>query len=176
LPKKDLEQKYTITCKQLEYETLIDAIPKSWKNILKNNKTLNLNYHIYNEYIAYILEKILKLDEISTRQLYWHLANQLSLRPTSEAKWNEKLDFLIDEPMWDIIYTKYQKIVKDTTLQNVQFKITHRILACNYNLEIWNIRENNRCDLCNEIDTIEHMLLLCSTTYSSGNKYLTGGL
>ena len=137
---------------------------------MKDNKTLNLNYHIFNECRAFIHDRYLKLDEISTRQLYWHLANQISLSPTSEAKWNQKLDFVIDEPMWYIIYTKYPQIIKDTTILNFQFKITHRILACNYNLEIWNIRENNRCDLCNEIDTVEHMLLLCSTTYSFGQS------
>jgi hypothetical protein len=137
---------------------------------LKNNKTVNLNYLIFIEHRVYIHGKHITLGEISTRQLYRHLANQESLRPTSEAKWNQKLDFIIDEPMWDIIYTNYQKIVKDTTLQNFQFKITHRILACNYNLEIWNIRDNNRCDICNEVDTAEHMLIQCNNTYSFWQK------
>jgi hypothetical protein len=170
LSKNDLVNKYSLTSKQLEYETLIHAIPKAWKSTLKKNKTLNLNYHIFIVYRVHIHGKYTNLDEISTRQLYLHLANQESLRPTSETKWNQKLDFIIDEPMWDIIYTNYQKIVKDTTLQNFQFKITHRILACNYNLQIWNIRDNNRCDICNEVDTAEHMLYLCNTTYSFWQK------
>ena len=67
--------------------------------------------------------------------------------------------------MWNIIYTNYIKLVKDTTILNFHFKITHRILACNYNLEIWQIRQDNRCDHCKEIDTIEHMLIYCQNTY-----------
>ena len=68
--------------------------------------------------------------------------------------------------MWEIIYTNYEKLLRDTTLKNVQFKITHRIVACNYNLEIWRIRTNNRCEYCDEIDTIEHMLIHCKEAYT----------
>ena len=99
----------------------------------------------------------LKIEEISTRQLYLHHVNNVSKRPTDVAEWNPKLDFIIDEPMWKIIYVKYQKLLKDTNIMNFQFKITHRILACNYNLEIWKISQNNRCHICNEIDAMEHI-------------------
>ena len=119
--------------------------------------------------------KALKLDEINTKITYWHLVNTFSQRPTSEAKWNKKIGVIIDEDMWNIIYTNYQKLVKDTTILNFQFKITHRILACT-NLEIWSIRQNSRCDYCKETDTIEHMLIYCKETYIHfGNKFLTGG-
>ena len=106
------------------------------------------------------------IEDVSTKQVYWHLLSGISQRPTSEKKWNEKLDFEIDELMWNIIYTNNLKINLDTYITNFQFKITHRILACNYNLKIWKINESNCCDFCSEVDTIEHFLVHCDNTYS----------
>ena len=134
MSKSDLENKYGITCRLLEYERLLRATPKEWKVKLKKNKTLNKNYYVFHECNIRLQGVIHKLEVVSTKQIYWHFVDIISLRPTSEAKWNKK-------------------------------KITHRILACNYNLEIWNIRQNNRCDYCKEIDTIEHMLIYCKETY-----------
>jgi hypothetical protein len=165
ITKEELEKKYGFKCKQLEYESLIHAVPKEWKVKLKENKTLNMNYCVFEACIVKLGGKTANLEEISTRQLYWHFVNLVSSRPTSEAKWNQKLDFEIDEKMWHIIYTNHKKLIKDTNILNFHYKITHRILACNYNLKIWKIRDNNNCDICNEIDTIEHMLIYCSETY-----------
>ena len=54
-----------------------------------------------------------------------------------------------------------QILNRDTTVLNFQFKITHQLLACGYNLMICKIRDSNTCDLCNEdIDTIEHLIIL----------------
>jgi hypothetical protein len=165
LAKKELERKYGLQCKHLQYESLVHAIPKEWKAKLKESKTLNLNYNVFEECSVRIGGKTANIEEISTRQLYWHFVTLVSSRPTSEAKWNQKVEFEIDEAMWNIIYTNHKKVIKDTNIINLQYKITHRILACNYNLEIWKIRDNNKCDICKEIDTIEHMLIYCSETY-----------
>ena len=83
------------------------------------------------------------MEEVKIKQIYWHLVSTINQRATSEKKWNEKIEFEIDEPMWNLIYTNDSYLTKDTTLTNFQFKITHRILACNYNLKIWNMKETN---------------------------------
>ena len=165
LAKKELERKYGLQCKHLQYESLVHSIPKEWKVKLKESKTLNLNYYVFEDCRVKIGGKSANIEEISTRELYWNFVTLVSNRPTSEAKWNQKIDFEIDEAMWKIIYTNHKKVIKDTNIINLQYKITHRILACNYNLEIWKIRDNNKCDICKEIDTIEHMLIYCSETY-----------
>jgi hypothetical protein len=164
LTKKEIENKYDLICKQLDYESLLHAIPKAWKTQLKKHKNLNMNYHVHKQCTVINIDRQVDVEEITTKGLYWHLAIQMAQRPTSENKWNEKLNFVIDESMWQIIYTNYN-FIADTTLKNFQHKITHRILACNYNLKIWKIREHNLCDVCKEIDTIEHMLVLCEKTY-----------
>ena len=49
---------------------------------------------------------------------------------------------------------------------NLQYKITHRIMACNKNLHIWKIKPKNVCEYCNEIDTQKHFLFECQNTYN----------
>jgi hypothetical protein len=109
------------------------------------------------------IQKIYRnISEINTRDLYWHLLE----RPPSEKKWNEKLPFIIDENMWTIIYTNDQNVTSDTYVRNLQYKITHRTLACNKNLHIWKVKQSNECEYCKETDTIEHFLVECTNTYT----------
>jgi hypothetical protein len=67
--------------------------------------------------------------------------------------------------MWKLIYTNDKYVTEDNHIRNFQFKITHRLLACNYNLNIWKIRTDNICNYCQEVDTIEHFLVNCNNTY-----------
>ena len=67
ISKIDLEDMYSMQCKHLDYESLVHAIPAQWKQILRQNKTLNLNYDVMTECILYIDSKIWKLEEISTK-------------------------------------------------------------------------------------------------------------
>jgi hypothetical protein len=66
--------------------------------------------------------------------------SKISQRATREKKWNEKLDFEIDDMMWKLIYTNDKHVTKYTNHTNFQFKVTHRILAFNYNLKICKIK------------------------------------
>jgi hypothetical protein len=66
--------------------------------------------------------------------------------------------------MFNLIYVNNIGLTKDTNITNFQYKVTHRILACKYNLKIWKIEADNTCNQCNEIDTIEHHLVTCHET------------
>ena len=108
---------------------------QSMETRIKKHKSLNLNYHVFNQCMVTCGKARVNYEEMNTKRLYWHLVSAISERPTSENKWAEKLDFIITEDMWQSIYTNHQSI-SDTILLNFQFKITHRLLACNYNLKI----------------------------------------
>ena len=82
-----------------------------------------MNYHIFRECKVHIQNDTPNIEGVSTKQLYWHLVDNISLRPTIENKWNQKLDFIINEPMWQLIYTNYQKLITYMILI-FQFKIT----------------------------------------------------
>ena len=51
------------------------------------------------------------------------------------------------------------KVTSEPYLQSFQYKITNRILNCNYNLFKWNTLDHSTCEYCPVvIDTIEHHL------------------
>ncbi len=50
---------------------------------------------------------------------------------------------------------------KEIKLKEFNFKVLHGILACNYNLMKWKIRLDNTCDVCNNPQTIRHLLYDC---------------
>ena len=77
------------------------------------------------------------------------------LKSAIPSTWKKKLkENKMLNLMWNLIYTNDKHVTKDTSLSNFQFKVTHRILARNYNLKIWKIKETNVCNQCEEIDTI----------------------
>ena len=59
-------------------------------------------------------------------------------------------------------YTTPYKATSDTKIIAFQLKVTHRLLACKYNLYKWKIENNAICNECKDgIDIIEHYLLAC---------------
>ena len=73
--------------------------------------------------------------------------------------------------MFNLIYVNDKGLTMDTSIQYFQFKITHIILACNYNLKIWKIKPTDQCNYCEESDTIEHFLVECKI-YKKIGKHL----
>ena len=57
---------------------------------------------------------------------------------------------------WKLIYTLASKIVLDTYLIPLQYKIIYRVFNCKYKLYLWNVVDSPNCYLCNKIDNLEH--------------------
>ena len=85
--------------------------------------------------------------------------------PVSQNKWVEFYPFLecVD---WKNIYLLPSKTVIDTDLITLQFKILHRVYACNYKLFQWKIKDSPECFVCQLIDNLEHYFFYCRD-----NKY-----
>ena len=62
---------------------------------------------------------------------------------------------------WEIKYKMPYGITRDTTILATHYKITHRIIACTYQLKICKLKDTNKCDFCEEIDNIEHFSVTC---------------
>ena len=62
---------------------------------------------------------------------------------------------------FDNVYRIKIMAEKEIKLKEFNYKLLHGILPCNKNLERWKIRSNNICDVCNQIQTIEHLLFQC---------------
>lgn len=53
------------------------------------------------------------------------------------------------------------KVTKDTRLSIFQFKIIHHILPPNATLHRDSLRENDKCHLCKERETLAHLFVTC---------------
>ena len=58
---------------------------------------------------------------------------------------------------WKCVFTLPFHVTKESYLQNFQYKIINRSLNCNYNLKKWKIIMNDKCDKCNEVDTVMYL-------------------
>ena len=78
---------------------------------------------------------------LDTQKYFVNTYHSRSLSWQARAKRPNDLDLGPEE--WQIIYTRAYKLTKDTKIIAFNFKITHRILACGYQLEKWQINEDN---------------------------------
>ena len=52
--------------------------------------------------------------------------------------------------------------IKEIKLKEFNFKVLHNILPCNANLAKWGKIDHDTCDICNELQTIKHLLFDCN--------------
>ena len=63
----------------------------------------------------------------------------------------------------DLTFIFRTKVVeeKEMKLREFNFKLLHGILPCNTNLKRWKLRTTDNCDVCQESQSIEHLLWKC---------------
>ena len=113
-------------------------------------------------------ECVTDLISISTKEIYWFYVSQKKSPLISVGKW--QLDFGIDSEMWPDIFRFSFKTVRETKIQSFQYRVLSRILPCNYWLHKLRIKQNNLCDFCRSVDTIEHFLVCCPANRSFWNE------
>ena len=72
--------------------------------------------------------------------------------------------------MWPDIFRLSFKTVRETEIQSFQYRVLSRVLQCNYWLHKLRIKQNNLCDFCRTVDTIEHFLVSCPANRSFWNE------
>ena len=66
-----------------------------------------------------------------------------------------------EEDIYNSVFTKKLKLEQEIKLREFNFKMLHGILPCNRNLMKWRIRLDDKCDVCELPQTIEHLLFEC---------------
>ena len=159
-----IQEKYNTEISIMYYNSMVSAIPKKWKKLIEedNNST---NYFRMQKCQIMIESRPKRLEELKCRDLYWLFINKINCRPSSESKWEEKVGLNFDEDMWAKLYQNPYGLTSEAYILALHFEITHRTLACGYNLNIWKIKESNICETCqNDTDTIEHHMVACEPT------------
>ena len=168
----ELNKKYDLNINFLQLLQVQNCIPKAWKQQI-NNAKLPLPKS-KTEIIIHIGDNNKPMSILKCKDFYWYLININKHIPTSVQKWHniyKNLNSSIDNK-WNEIYKLNFSIARDTKLQSFQYKINHRIIACNYWLKQIKIKNTNLCNYCNtQIDTIQHFLIQCHTTKQFWNSF-----
>ena len=162
LTREEISAKYNIQPSVMSYNSLIDAIPKDWRKSLKRNNYPNKNNELNVESTLFMNKTSHKLSNLSSKLIYWHLHENFNEEPTSIKHWISEFSFLLDRH-FEIFFKIPYRVVRDSRIQQFQYKILHKILACKETLFRWNIEGDDRCSFCDECETITHLLFKCDT-------------
>lgn len=156
----ECNEKYGCSINHVSYAGLVNAIPKHWKNILKNNlfdkeiKNVNIQYLKRKDKVSKIFYnmflKSVKKDPIKTQDFF-----------------HTQLNTIIHEKNWKKIYKSPFIITSDSKLQSLQFKINHNIIFTNDRLFKCKLSETELCTFCFETkETLIHLFYKCSYSRS----------
>jgi len=113
--------------------------------------------------LPFYLNQIL-LSKNGTASIY-KVFIENSHSPTCKIKWNNF--FHIENNEWNYLFEWVHLLTKDSYLQWLQTRITHRILATNYLLFKMNLVSSDKCTFCKEEkETLLHLFWNCSHTKS----------
>lgn len=110
-----------------------------------------------NEVSSYSVDDMLKKK---SKFFYGGLVQQINAKPINEAKLME--EYLCNNINFCNVYKCKVQNMPDKKLAEMNFKVLHGILPCNYNLKRWKKRESEKCALCNKVETISHLLYECN--------------
>ena len=110
--------------------------------------------------------------KVKSKVLYWSVINHKLVEPTAIDTWIDLYSFLDIFP-WYKIFKLAHCIVPETYLHTFQYKILHRLLNCNYNLNKWKLKDNPNCLYCKRVDTIEHHLFDCELNLAFWDRVKT---
>ena len=116
---------------------------RAWCNIVENN-------------IPFEIE--IKPIILNTKKSYGNILRQVFIKPIAEEYWlryGNNISF-------DEIYQMKICNIKERKLSEFNYKVLNRILPCRKALHNWDKIENNKCTMCNQIETVEHMLFSCT--------------
>jgi len=164
---KDVNNSFNVNLNIMQYNTLKDAVPASWRLLLKQSKPINVATEI--KVKTKSIFKIFKT--ITNKEVYWEFINRISKRGTAMSKWEQRYDLI--EFDWNEIFCNCYKVARETTLQSLQYQILHRFYPCNAILGIWYKDHSTLCEVCNVEDDLEHYFGNCTHTQIFWNSFNT---
>ena len=155
---------------------LINAIPLSWKTVVKNNcsseSLLLLNHHLIKK------NNLISIEKLHCRELYNILVYNSPHKPTSQTYFENI--FENQEINWKDIYTLPRKVSIDCNVRSFQYKVLNNILYLNKKLFIFGKSPSSLCSYCKEADeTVLHLFSECHVTkelWKRLNLFFNGSL
>ena len=107
-----------------------------------------------------INEKYKSVTLLKSKEIYKSIIRSKSIVPTAIERWIHAYPFL-EALEWSSFYNLPFQLTTEPHLQSFQYKIFNRIINCRDKLFTWKIAINNKCEYCEQIDTLEHHFYYC---------------
>jgi hypothetical protein len=157
----ELEQKYKIKCDPLQYNSLKDTIPASWRKLLKT-MTITSEAISFAEQIHIRIQKTSKtINQTTNKDIYWVFIKNKQVQPIIID--NIERIYKINNNQWKQIFTM-SAVVKGTKLRTFQYKILFNLIPCNLYLKRIKRSDTDKCNTCNELDDLSHYFYKCRET------------
>ena len=134
------------------------TIMQQWKNILQN-KEMEINTD------ETLNKKLCNLKTLKTKDVYWTILSMnhdCISQSNTIIYWKSRYKY-DNEDMLKVFKLPY-KFTRRTDLQSLQYKITYKIINCNYWLHKLQIIDSPKCRFCEKEETIEHFFFDCKVT------------
>lgn len=163
LSHEELSQVYGCRATFLQILQVRSAIPFTWRRKIASSATENMNLK------PSITTPCISIDitKSTAKKIYSALVETRKPSPiSSQRKWNEFFPVGEDtqQEYWDEVYASPYKAARDTKLQAFQYRVVHRILACNKFLSNIRVRTTDTCSFCPQPDMLQHFLVECPQT------------
>jgi len=103
----------------------------------------------------------LNLKKTSCQQFYKLFVEEIKTEPTAIKSWRKNCPEVADN--WVNCIQNNYKITRDNKLRQFYFKLLHRILVANKELNRFGITDCVKYVLCGENDSIEHTFFDCQS-------------
>ena len=156
---EELCNKYNCPNSVLSYCALKDAIPQSWKKILKDQPIPSTTLVIQEPIMTKSKKIVIPLKNITNQTLYWIMINKKQTEPVTKVKWMRELG--ISESDWGYVFQN-NKTIRQTKIQAFQYKVLFNLTPCKLYLHRIGKSVSAICDKCNKLDDIVHYFSECT--------------
>ena len=155
MKQEEIERLFDIKVNFLTYAGLINAIPKTWKTIMKNLTLTDTPRSTFNNVIT---------APSPSGWIYTNLVdNKVKFPEVARKKWSETLNTEISREEFLDYFITINKTTIYTKLRNFQFRLLHGILVTNIDRHKWGKLETDLCTFCqSEKESIVHILWQCN--------------
>ena len=152
MPHEIMKCMFNIT--YMQYNTILSAMPKEWKEIIKAQGNLDVAIS-NNNYDKFLIKQRV------TSIVYKEINQSVLPMRVAYKKWAINCVFYDFDDFCNLFYDLYT-VTTNTKLRSFQFRILHKAIVLNSHLARWKIRNSNLCSMCNTAkEDIIHFFCEC---------------
>jgi len=149
---------------------LVNAIPPSWKRLIREDFPPDLAPHVQG---VLLCTRLIPTENLNSKQLYDILLRNENHIPTAQATLQQKFP-LVEPNAWKKIYMLPRKTTKHAYARNFQYKILNNTLYLNNRLALFGFASTTNCSFCGIAEeNFNHLFTECPFTTTLWQNLIT---